>query len=79
MTPNDAKRANTEPEVPQTTSAPNPSPDAEMTSVEQPIPFDEGSELSTKTESIPMGSDYTQMTQDQLTSITDSVWQRIGH
>src|SRR5258708_18646402 len=78
MTLNDAERPNLELEGPQATPAPNPLPDAEMTSADQPTPAVNESELCTKADCIPAGSDDTQMTQDQLALITESVWQRIG-
>ncbi len=75
MSLNDTEKPNSELDIKEQILAPNPTTDTEMISVDQTMPVVEGSELGANTDLTPVIGDNTQMTQDQLTLITESVWQ----
>ncbi|SRR5258708_4854029 len=78
MSLNNTEKPNSELNTKEQILALNPTPNAEMTSADQSMPTAGGSELGINADTTPVIGDNTQMTQDQLTPITESVWQQIG-
>src|SRR5258707_1979336 len=78
MPPGDVEKPNSELEVQEHVLALNTMPDAEMTSADQTVNTSTELEPCTQADQAPAIGDATPITQDQIDSITESVWQWIG-
>ena len=78
MNTGDVEKPNSELEVQEHALALNTTPDAEMASADQTANASTELEPRTQTDQMPVIGDANPVMQDQLDSITESVWQRIG-
>ncbi len=78
MNTGDIEKPNSELEVQEHALALNTTPDTEMASADQTANASTELEPRTQTDQTPVIGDANPVTQDQLDSITESVWQCIG-
>src|SRR5258708_27101298 len=78
MPPGDVEKPSSELEVQEHALALNTMPDAEMASVDQTVNASTEPKPHTQADQVPAIGEATPITQDQIDSITESVWQWIG-
>src|SRR5258708_30117402 len=78
MPPGDIEKPSSELEVQEHALTLNTMPDAEMASVDQTVNASTELKPHTQADQAPAIGDATPITQDQIDSITESVWQWIG-
>ncbi len=78
MPPGDIEKPSSKLEVQEHALALNTTPDAEMASADQTMNASTKLEPCTQADQVPAIGEATPMMQDQIDSITESVWQWIG-